>query len=272
MISKDRDRDKEIDIDSKKRELVELGYTDRQIASYFGQTHQAISEWRNKNGIPSNKARKKEAKEKRFLALVDKGLTDVEIAKEMHMRPYTVRKLADELGVEVKNEKEKLKKKMMELYKQGLSDNEIGARVGRSGRSVVFQWRKENGLPPNSNIGLDEEEEKLRMELYNKGYVDIKIAKAVNRSNVTISNWREERGLEPNGKKLIGPSKKGINKLPEEEHQRRMELYKQGLSDPEIGKIIGLKPKSVSAWRKEHNLESNYLKNRKKKSKKSNSQ
>lgn len=41
------------------------------------------------------------------------------------------------------------------------------------------------------------------------------------------------------------------------EHQKRMELYNQGLNDTEMSRRLYISPESVRYWRKINNLESN---------------
>ena len=48
-----------------------------------------------------------------------------------------------------------------------------------------------------------------------------------------------------------------MNKLPEAEHAARMELYRQGLSDTEIGERIYLTQPGVVYWRKRNGLPPN---------------
>lgn len=48
-----------------------------------------------------------------------------------------------------------------------------------------------------------------------------------------------------------------MNKLPEAEHAARMELYRQGLSDREIGEKVYLSPEGALYWRKKNGLPAN---------------
>ena len=98
-----------------------------------------------------------------------------------------------------------------ELYKQGLSDSEIGEKLFLN-RTTVQQWRKANGLKPNYKVGFDKvnklhlnripkEEHEKRMELYEAGLIDSEIAKRVCVGKQAIFAWRKKNGLKPNFKK-----------------------------------------------------------------------
>ena len=45
-----------------------------------------------------------------------------------------------------------------------------------------------------------------------------------------------------------------MNRLPEQEHRRRLELYNQGLIDREIAARVFVTPEAITAWRRVHRL------------------
>lgn len=47
-------------------------------------------------------------------------------------------------------------------------------------------------------------------------------------------------------------------KIGEEENARRLKLYESGLSDGQIGKIVGVARGSITSWRKCRNLSANF--------------
>ena len=106
---------------------------------------------------------------------------------------------------------EQEEKKRLDLYNQGMSDEEIAERVYVI-KSVICNWRKRRGLPPNALKGfqkgnkygcmsrLSEVKENKRLELYNIGLNDAQIARIVGVDNSTISQWRRSRGLPSNRK------------------------------------------------------------------------
>jgi len=48
-------------------------------------------------------------------------------------------------------------------------------------------------------------------------------------------------------------------KLSQEEHERRLALYEQGLSDREIGEIVGVNHITIYTWRKKYQLVTKYV-------------
>lgn len=99
----------------------------------------------------------------------------------------------------------------LELYKQGLSDSEIGEKLFLN-RTTVQQWRKANSLKANYKVGFEKvnkfqlnriskEDYEKRMELYEAGLVDSEIAKRVCVGKQAIFAWRKKNGLKPNVKK-----------------------------------------------------------------------
>jgi len=78
----------------------------------------------------------------------------------------------------------------LELYRQGLTDKEIGVAIGLRPRAVAL-WRWKRGLPVNRSGDR-------RLELYRQGLSDAQIAAAVGRNPQTICDWRQRHGLPPN--------------------------------------------------------------------------
>ena len=85
--------------------------------------------------------------------------------------------------------------KAMELYRQGLNDREVGARLGVT-HSTVCLWRKRRGLPSIAPKGrrVEDREEEL-MELYRQGLSDGAIGRAVGFEASVVRRWRLRRGL-----------------------------------------------------------------------------
>jgi len=97
---------------------------------------------------------------------------------------------------------------------------------------------------------LSEEENALRYKLYRKGYNDREIADKTGVSHVAIFLWRKRRNLPAN-------NNVGWKKLSKEEENKRLELYKQGLSDGEIAKKLGISQSTIADWRKARGLKPN---------------
>lgn len=72
----------------KAMELYQQMYTDREIANKLGAAKTTVSEWRKRNGLPSNsdpaiKEQQKQRKHEQRLALYMQGKIDKEIAEEV---------------------------------------------------------------------------------------------------------------------------------------------------------------------------------------------
>lgn len=87
-------------------------------------------------------------------------------------------------------------------------------------------------------------------DLYDKGLSDKDIADIVSCSKRTVGLWRDRNNLKPN---FIS------TKVQHESWSKEkfLELYKQGLSDKEIGKILFINEKTVNKYRRSNNLPSN---------------
>ena len=92
--------------------------------------------------------------------------------------------------------------KRLKLYNKGYTDRQIAEELHYSA-GTISQWRWKNGLKANNPPvkQLTEKEHKKRMELYDKGYGDLKIASACGVTKGAIAQWRWKNGLKSNMKK-----------------------------------------------------------------------
>ena len=91
--------------------------------------------------------------------------------------------------------------------------------------------------------------EKERKELYDEGLSDREIVEG-SQTPVSVSAicaWRRNRFLPPN-------KNKARRAFSEQENQVILNLYKQGLNDPEIAKKVGRPRVSIRGWRKRRGL------------------
>lgn len=96
----------------------------------------------------------------------------------------------------------------------------------------------------NKRRERQEQNNKIRMELYNKGMTDDEIARETKMTAMCIRLWRGRNGLPP------VPNQ---NRTDEE----RMKYYGQGLSDAQIGKRLGCSESCIFRWRKLKGLKAN---------------
>ena len=92
--------------------------------------------------------------EERLLALYNKGLTDSEIAQQMHVSTATVwhwrqeRKLPTHGSVH----RQHWQTQAQAMYADGKSDTEIASALSVS-KNAVWRWRQEQGLPAQGRRG-----------------------------------------------------------------------------------------------------------------------
>lgn len=90
--------------------------------------------------------------------------------------------------------------KVDKLYKENLSDGKIAKEIGCSKRAITV-WRNKNMLPPNMRKTIEIHNswsKEIFIDLYNKGYVDIEIAKVLKVSEKTINAYRRKINLPSN--------------------------------------------------------------------------
>lgn len=76
------------DTDDLRFELVQAGFTDKEIAQRIGRSVVAVQQWRKKNGLSKPTGRPKElpaGQEERRMALYRKGYNDCQIARALGM-------------------------------------------------------------------------------------------------------------------------------------------------------------------------------------------
>ena len=140
-------------------------------------------------------------------------------------------------------------KKRRDLYRQGLSDREIAEECNVATQSI-FKWRKSRNLESKIEGRLPRKEEQKRLELYKQGLKDKEIAKKCGVTAPAIHKWRKNRDLKPNAKEE--------RKLPKEEEEKRLKLYKQGSKDREIAEKCFVSRESIRYWRHSRGLKANY--------------
>lgn len=136
---------------------------------------------------------------------------------------------------------------ILALWYRGLNDREIAREIGVSSESVRVVRRRMD-LEPNG-FEIRESAPGARMRLYEQGCTDAEIARREGIGYSTVYQWRIENGLPSNSvyvRDEIG--------APD---PTRYALWSKGMTDPEIGKIVGIKPAGMARWRKKHGLLSN---------------
>jgi len=158
-----------------------------------------------------------------------------------------------------------------ELYQAGLSDRAI-SRVQGINHSTIGEWRRLKGLPVNNNahialklkpknvttptphlLGLcrvSPEQSKLRRELYDAGYTDPAIAKAVGILNKSVFKWRKKSGLPANAPP--GRSSRAsptVAIVTPDLKRRAMALLERGVGPRTIAREMSASVQSLERWR-----------------------
>ena len=133
--------------------------------------------------------------------------------------------------------------RLMELYKEGMSDRKIADALGLK-ESQVLRWRQERNMP--SNYSLHRLDEKRARELYEEGKSDREIAQTIGVAAQTVCTWRRKEKLPPT---------RAYAKM---DYDQLRELYDQGMNDTQISKITGHATDSIRKWRKRIGLKSNF--------------
>ena len=106
-----------------------------------------------------------------------------------------------------------------------------------------------NGRSARSGLSLEVFKEKVRMKLYEEGLNDLEIGRKLKLTRSAIQAWRQKRGFKSN-------FSRGGQRLSEDEEEKRMKLYEEGLNDLKIGKKLKLTGGAISAWRTSRKLPS----------------
>jgi transposase-like protein len=158
-----------------------------------------------------------------------------------------------------------------ELYQAGLSDRAI-SRIQGVNHSTISEWRRLKGLAINNNahvtlklrsknaapsapplLGIcriSPERAKLRRELYDAGYTDPAIAKAVGILNKSVFKWRKQAGLPPNvppGRSARSSSTVAV--VTPDLKRRAMALLERGVGPRTIAREMAASIQSLERWR-----------------------
>lgn len=90
-----------------------------------------------------------------------------------------------------------------------------------------------------------------RFELYERGLNDCEIARIEKVNHHSVWEWRNVRQLPPNAKRGEWKSRT-LKRFPERE-----KLYREGLNDHEIARMLNIEPNCVFYWRKREGLRAN---------------
>lgn len=132
----------------------------------------------------------------------------------------------------------------MPLYREGLSDAEIGRRLFWSA-GTVSHWRAKNGLPANKPRAPRKNPNRVDVEkmldLHKSGLLNAEIAEQLNISVSYVRTWLFRKGLK-------------ANRIANKQFNRYQELYNEYKNDSEIAELCGVTSSAVQHWRRKRNL------------------
>lgn len=102
-----------------------------------------------------------------------------------------------------------------------------------------------------ANVLKDGTDDLIR-QLHAKGLYDYQIARELDISKSAVYHHRRNMGLAGNGH-----NPKKLHEYAPEIHEQRMNLYKMGFSDEQIGRQTYYTPQCICNWRKRYGLAPN---------------
>jgi uncharacterized protein YjcR len=164
-------------------------------------TEYKVRAWRDKNKLQSNFLKQREFDEKKAMKLYEKGMTDVEIGKELGRSTTTIYNWRTRAGLDANRIKTKLLKEKQELrirlYREGKSDREIAEQTGTT-ISTVRAWRQYHKLKANDQRQACRYDRDLMREYYMRGMNDSQISAKLGCHSGTVGEWRKKEGLTKN--------------------------------------------------------------------------
>ncbi len=106
---------------------------------------------------------------------------------------------------------DELKQRLLDMARQGMSDQEIAKALNVS-RSTVCNQRRRAKIPiatQGDKVGgkLSQAGYDRRMKLYGRGYTDAALSVALNLSKSAVAEWRRSNDLPANTGKMVKASK-----------------------------------------------------------------
>jgi len=143
---------------------------------------------------------RKKIDEVKLIELHRKGLSDKEIAKILDCNYKTVQRARRKLGLKPNKSKQKrlpedLKRRIIELCKQGKSDKEIAEALKCKIGTVRYVRRTYGGIRKYTKRTIGERELKIIKDLNEAGFNDVEIAGMLGVSPATVRKHRQRMGL-----------------------------------------------------------------------------
>jgi DNA-binding CsgD family transcriptional regulator/transposase-like protein len=234
----------------RKRELYDIGMSDKQIAKIIKGNKKSVAAWRRNHGLPLNKPDDSlnVVLENELLKLDENGTIQPDSKSFICDREFIENDgekcIKMTKNVNIYSLKDTNIDELKKLFTIGFSDTEISKLFGVSDRTISNR-RRGLGLykqKPRQKIkrkNVDIEEFK---KLYFAGMNDIEIGKVINIPPSAVFGLRHQLGLSSNRGKR---------------HWEMRGLYDSGVSDSKIAETLKVKKQAVTAWRQSHKLPPN---------------
>ncbi len=270
------------------KQLHSEGLNDKKIANALNICRDTARKIRNDLGLPPQVLGRKHVDAEELKRLFAEGHTDEEIGAVFGVSAYTVYERRRDLGLYRRKQQIRFYNINMDefkrLYAEGMSDKNIGKALGVY-LEIIKETRHQLGLAPNHGR-LHEK----KRELYDAGMSDGQIARIIIASKQSVATWRRNHELPANDPDdaITDALDAELSKPEEEPIQRDSEslfsdtefleslvgkaikkktvasgytlkktnvdelknLFAEGLSDSEIGKLFGVCDRTISNRRR----------------------
>lgn len=224
------------------RNLFAEGLTDEEIGTVFDVSAYTVYERRSELGLFRRKQqiRFDNINMDEFKRLYAEGMSDQKIGEALGVQHHeSVTETRCQLGLAPNHGRFHTKKR--ELYDSGMSDGQIAKIIGRSKQSFTA-WRQNHGLPANNadDALIDAPEAEFL-----KRYEDSPIQPD------SESLFCDTEFLEsPVGKEIKKKTVASESTLKKTNVDELKNLFAEGLSDAEIGKLFGVCDRTISNRRR----------------------
>lgn len=221
--------------------LFAKGLTDKEIGNLFGVSAYTVYERRHDLGLFRCKQQTSlnNINVDEFKKLYSEGMNDKKISKALGVHCERVKEIRWHLGLAPN--KVRLHEKKRELYEAGMSDGQI-ARIIKGSKQKVVAWRQNLGLPPNNQddalidavdveLVKPDEDEQIKLDseslFCDTKFLESLVGKVLNKKIVMLRHPLKEINVD-----------------------ELKQLFSEGLSDAEIGKVFGVCDRTIANRRR----------------------
>jgi DNA repair protein RadD len=228
-----------------------------KIAELVGVADSSIGAWRRANGFanpsPNPRASDQQKAEALRLFREQPELSNPKIAELFGVTSSTIGTWRKANGFANPSPRarasDQQKAEALRLFREQpeLSNPKIAELFGVTS-STIWTWRKANGfVSPNANVKTTDQQkaEALRLFREQPELSNTEIAEMVGVTSSTIGTWRKANGF-------VSPSPSP--RASDQQKAKALRLFRDQpeLSNPKIGKLVGVASSTIGVWRKAH--------------------